>query len=254
MQRMPAICAAEAKLDWIDWFFPPGKKVSQEENEKYVANWRDSAQSWAGESRTANLKGLLAAVPKFTAKGTVQRARATAAIALSKAEAAVEAVSEEKKNKPKKDGFGEKKKERSKAEEVAFRFTEAAEAWDAAAQATEAAIQMGWTKQSARMISKASKQTANIATAAELTDVAKEWRIAAAAWEGAALEMEGAVPEGEGQASASSLVARTPAEINSIPTAVLISLFVGSGVVFAVFHFWRHTLTLGEDALLATHS
>merc|ERR1711959_62694 len=94
-------------------------------------------KAWAGDSRTATLKGVMAAVSKWNAGQTVQRARATAAIALEKAEVAAAAAAEEQK-KAKGTGFssGKDTKDKSLAEEVADRFITSAELWDAASKAT----------------------------------------------------------------------------------------------------------------------
>lgn len=263
-QRMPVVCAAK-ELDWKDWFLPPEGVRKEGAEEQYMKNWEEGAKSWAGESRAANLKGVMALIPKFTAGGTVKRAKATAAIALQKAEDAVDFAAEEKSKKKSGAGFmkTDSKTQRTKAEEVAFRFTEAAEAWDEVAQTTEAATKVGWTPGGAKKVQIAARQTANIAAAAEFPAVASQWRIASSAWEAAALELEGkSLPPTDGLDAAvnneqqdtqapSKLVAQSYPEIWT-PASTLIGLFMISGVAFATFRFCRGDLS--KDPLLTTCS
>lgn len=257
----PAVRAASGdgskakEFDWGDWFWPPQKSGTEPmDTKKYEENWEVSAKSWAGDSRTATLKGPFSLVSKFTAKGTLERARATASIARSKADAAAKAVEEGAGKSEKSTGFVKKGEEkRSKAEEVAIRWEAAAEAWDAAAKSTAAAADGGWTAAGAKTIQIAARQTANIAAAANLKEVAATWRIASASWEGAAAELD---PEGLEQKSdaPAELITTTSPDSISISIFALISLFAGSGATFAILRLRHSVSTIGKKSLLANYS
>eukprot|EP00747_Dinoflagellata_sp_TGD_P196849 gnl/TRDRNA2_/TRDRNA2_67473_c0_seq1.p1 gnl/TRDRNA2_/TRDRNA2_67473_c0~~gnl/TRDRNA2_/TRDRNA2_67473_c0_seq1.p1 ORF type:complete len:351 (+),score=53.23 gnl/TRDRNA2_/TRDRNA2_67473_c0_seq1:70-1122(+) len=266
-QSMPTIRASDAKADsnqmWKDWFLPPTSSDA-EQNKKFIENWENSGKAWAGDSRTATLKGLMAAVSKWNAGQTVQRARATAAIALEKAEKAAEAAAEEQK-KAKGSGFsgGKDTKEKSLAEEIADRFITSAELWDAASKATAQASRTGWTPEGARIIMRASRQTANIAMAADLQEVAAAWRIASAAWEGSALEMEGVTDvdplEGaEGVRKApkkeepTTMLSEAPLQVSQ--ASALLGFAAGVLISFAAFRFRFGASRQAEELLLPAHS
>eukprot|EP00747_Dinoflagellata_sp_TGD_P208029 gnl/TRDRNA2_/TRDRNA2_81556_c0_seq1.p1 gnl/TRDRNA2_/TRDRNA2_81556_c0~~gnl/TRDRNA2_/TRDRNA2_81556_c0_seq1.p1 ORF type:complete len:430 (+),score=103.06 gnl/TRDRNA2_/TRDRNA2_81556_c0_seq1:51-1340(+) len=167
--------------DWQDWFFPVQvgpDPMPADERQSYIDQWNTAADAWAGASKGATLKGFFGGIGKFMASGITETARASAAIALKKAEAATQAV--------------ENGDDREEAEDLAAVWRMAAQSWCAAAEASEAAGRDGWTVARARAIEVVAGETADLASAAEIPEIANTWRFAEAMWEEAVVELGGA--------------------------------------------------------------
>lgn len=151
---------------------------------------------------------------------------------------------------------------------VAASWFAAATAWELAAEALEKAITHSWTSATSRTLVVASKATAEAGAAIweatvehigsqvvmwevrAIQEVVGAWARAAAIWEAVA-EYKESQEKGRG---ASGLDAQMYPNVIDMTAILLIGLFVGCSVSFAIVHFRHHSSTTSDEPLLRATS